>query len=72
MREAQMRDSDVIAEALKDLHKNETLEEAMGRAVRKRGGKYEDYLRMMANIRDIAYSKGVTPLEAAKEIAGQP
>ena len=62
----------VVAEALKDMHKNETLEEAIGRAVRKNGGKYEDYLRIMADIRDLAYSKEITTLEAAKEISLQP
>ena len=67
-----MKDPEIIAEALKDMHKRETLEEAVGRVVRKHGGKYEDYLRIMADIRDLAYSKEVTPLEAAREIAGQP
>ena len=72
MQGMEMKDSDVIANALKDLHKKESLEEAVGRAVRKNGGKYTDYLRIMANIRDLAYSKEITALEAAKELAHQP
>ena len=67
-----MKDAEIIAVALKDNHKKETLEEAVGRAVRRNGGKYEDYLRIMADIRELAYSKEITAEEAAKELSGQP
>ncbi len=67
-----MKDSELVAEALNDKKRKETLEQAIGRTVRKNNGKYEDYLRIMAEVRDIAYARGITPIEAARVIAGQP
>ncbi len=67
-----MKDSELVAEALKDKKRKETLEQAIGRTVRKNNGKYEDYLRIMAEVRDIAYARGITPIEAARVVAGQP
>ena len=68
----EMKDSELVAEALKDKKRKETLEQALGRAVRKNNGKYEEYLRILADIREIAYARGITPIEAARVIAGQP
>jgi hypothetical protein len=44
----------------------------VGRAVRNRAGKYEDYMRIMADVRDLAKAKGISVDEAAKELANQP
>jgi len=67
-----MTDAEVLAEAIKRRRGKETLELAVGRAVRNRAGKYEDYMRIMADVRDLAETKGISVDEAAKEIANQP
>jgi len=67
-----MKISVIVSEAIKDRHPNETLEKAVGRVVRRHHGKYEDYLRTMADVRDLAYKKKLTVIEAAKLIASQP
>jgi len=66
-----MNDAEILAKALRMMRKKETLERAVGRTVREENGKYEDYLRIMGNVRDRAYSKGISPVEAAKELAAQ-
>jgi hypothetical protein len=67
-----MKDAEVLAEALKGMHGNEGLELAVGRVVRNHNGKYEDYLRIIGSVRDLAYAKGISAIEAAKEIAYPP
>ena len=67
-----MTDAEVLKEAIKSRRGRETLEQAVGRAVRSRAGKYQDYMRIMADVRDLAEAKGITVEEAAKEIANQP
>ncbi|MFQ6060007.1 MAG: hypothetical protein ACE5KV_01760 [Thermoplasmata archaeon] len=59
----------VISEALGDLHKNETLERALGRFVRRYRGNYEDYLEIISSIRDLAQRKRIDLIEAARRIA---
>jgi len=67
-----MKDNEVIAEALKDMHQKEPFEKLLGRAVRRNDGKYEDYLRIMGSVRDLAYASKLSILQAAKELAAQP
>ena len=67
-----MSDAEVLAEAIKNRRGKETLEQAVGRAVRNRAGKYVDYMRIMADVRDLAEAKGISVEEAAKELANQP
>ena len=67
----EMTDAEVLKEAITSRRGKETLEQAVGRAVRNRAGKYEDYMRIMADVRDLAESKGITVEEAAKELARQ-
>jgi hypothetical protein len=67
-----MTDAEVLKEAIRSRRGKETLEQAVGRAVRNCAGKYEDYMRIMADVRDLAEAKGITVEEAAKELANQP
>lgn len=67
-----MKDSEVLADALKDMHPRETFEKSVGRAVRKHNGKYEDYLRIMGRVRELAYTSKMSVIEAAKDLAAQP
>jgi len=68
----EMTDAEVLAEAIKSRRGKQTLEQAVGRAVRNRAGKYEDYMRIMADVRDLAETKGISVDEAAKVLANQP
>ena len=68
----EMSDAEILAKALRVMRKKEPLERAVGRIVREQNGKYEDYLRIMDNVRERAYSRGISPVEAAKELAAQP
>ncbi|MCK4457399.1 MAG: hypothetical protein KAW39_06640 [Thermoplasmata archaeon] len=59
----------MIEDALKRRRKNETFERALGKAVRRSGGKYEDYIEIMSHIRDKREEKSLTLEEAAREVA---
>lgn len=60
---------EVIRDALNDLHKNETFERAVGRMIRNRRRSYEDYLDVIATVRELATKKKIDLLQAAKRIA---
>ena len=62
-------DRELIAEALRDLHKEETIERALSRILRRYGGTYAEYLRIIGDVRDLATREKVTALEAAKRLA---
>ncbi len=63
-------DPEILLEAVKDLHKGETIERAVGRVLRRYGGTYEvDYLRIMTNVREVARREKITPIEAARKLA---
>jgi len=62
-------DPELLAEALGDLHKGETVERAIGRILRRHGGKYEDYVRIVGDVREAALKAKITPLEAARKLA---
>ena len=62
---------DLIVEALGDLQKGETIERALSRILRRYGGTYEDYVRIMSDVRDLASKEKLSNLEAARRIAGQ-
>lgn len=59
----------MIENALKRRRKNETFERALGKAVRRSGGKYADYIEIMSHIRDKREEKSLTLEEAAREVA---
>jgi hypothetical protein len=60
---------DLLAEALGDLQKGETIERALSRILRRYGGTYEDYVRIMGDVRDLATKEKLSTLEAARRIA---
>ncbi|MFQ5838456.1 MAG: hypothetical protein ACE5HJ_06705 [Thermoplasmata archaeon] len=59
----------IIREALKDLHKNETFERALGRTLRRHKRNYEDYLEIIGEVRKRARREKVDVLEAARREA---
>jgi len=63
------KDQELLAEALGDLQKGETVERAVGRILRRYGGTYEDYVRIMGNVREAALKLKLTALEAARKLA---
>jgi hypothetical protein len=60
----------VIADAMARRRKKETLERAIGKAVRRSGGTYEDYIDIMSHIRERREERDLTLEEAAREVAG--
>lgn len=62
-------DDELLREVVGDLHKGETVERAVGRIVRRRGGTYEDYVRIMDTVRDLAARERLTALQAARKLA---
>ncbi|HEY5538774.1 MAG TPA: hypothetical protein VIL58_04450 [Thermoplasmata archaeon] len=62
-------DRELLAEALKDLHKGETVERALGRIVRRNGGTYEEYVRIMADVRELAVKEKLTSVDATRRLA---
>ena len=61
--------SKVIRDALERRRKNETLERAIGKAVRRNGGKYEDYIEIMSRIREVRKAEDLTLTDAAHRVA---
>lgn len=61
--------ANIIREAVRDLHKNETLERAIGRLVRRRRGGYQDYQDIISSIRKLAQKKKIDLIKAAKRVA---
>ena len=62
-------DEELLREAVGDLHKGETVERAVGRIVRRRGGTYGDYVRIMDSVRDLSARERLTALQAARKLA---
>jgi len=50
----------------------ESFEEALGRAVRRHGGGYEDYVDLVSRLRDAARDRNVSLRDAARWLADQP
>lgn len=66
-----MDKSEVVRDALRHRHKKETLERAIGKAVRRIGGSYEDYIEIMSYIREKREAEKLDLLEAARKIADE-
>lgn len=64
-----MNKSEVVRDALRHKHKKETLERAIGKAVRRIGGSYEDYIEVMSYVREKREAEKLDLLEAARRIA---
>lgn len=62
----------VLREAVRDLHPNETFEKSLSRSVRAHGGTYEEYLDLIGKVRDRARKKRVPLKDAARALAAEP
>ena len=60
----------VLRQAL--TYRDETFERSVGRAVRRNGGTYADYLGIMSKLRKAAQAESVTVREIAKRLADHP
>ncbi len=60
---------DVLREAAKEQHPNETFEKALSRTVRKRQGTYQDYIDLIGQVRNRARRDRSSLLDAAKAMA---
>lgn len=59
----------VLEDAL--MYRDERFEESLGRAVRRHGGTYEDYVALISNIREEARRAHTSLRESARTIAGR-
>ncbi|MBC7108321.1 MAG: hypothetical protein H5T41_06005 [Methanomassiliicoccales archaeon] len=68
-----MRSEDIIAvrEALEQLRKNEPFEKALGRVLRKRRNTFEDYIRIVGEIREFARKKKISLRDAGQLIVDE-
>ncbi len=62
---------EVLREAL-TRRKGESFERSLGRAIRRHGGDYADYVVIVSKVREAAEARHVDLWEAAKILAGQP
>ncbi len=62
---------EVLREAVRDLHPNETFEKSLGRAIRKHGGTYEDYLDLIRRVRRRAEKDKGSLKDAAKALSSR-
>ncbi len=61
----------VLREAARDQHAGETFEKALGRAVKSHQGTFQDYVDLIAKVRERA-KRDKTPLrDAAKALAAE-
>ena len=63
------KDKEVLRNALADRQKNETLERALGRAIRKDQGDFKRYIKVISDVRELAIEKNIGVLEAARILA---
>ena len=63
--------SKILREALRTRHQ-EPFEKALGRAVRKLGGSFAEYVAIIAEVRDYGRVHKVDLRDAARSLANQP
>ena len=63
--------SEVLKEALRTRH-DEPFEKALGRAIRQLGGRYQEYLELIAEVRDYGRAHKLDLRSAARALANQP
>ena len=51
---------------------DETFEESLGRAVRRHGGGYPDYMKLISRVRETARDRKLSLRDAARAIVDQP
>ncbi len=63
--------SRVLKDAL-DLPPGKSFERCLGQSVRRHGGTYEDYIQLIARVRETARTRKVSLREAAHVLKDQP
>ncbi len=63
--------TEILQEALRTRHK-ESFEKALGRAVRKLGGTFAEYVAIIAEVRDYGRIHKMALRDAARSLASQP
>ncbi len=63
-------DRRVLREAAGELRRGERFEEVLGRVLRRHEGSYEDYVRLITDVRERANKKNLTLAQAARDLAG--
>ncbi len=63
------KDVEVLRAAIRDKKKNETFENALGRAIREEGGDFKRYIDLIGKVRDYADLKKINLVKAAKMLA---
>lgn len=61
-------ESNILRTALRIWHKSQPFERAVSEAIRKSGGDYEDYLRIVSKLRDYARKHRIPLNEAARRM----
>ena len=61
----------IVKEAVSTRLRDETLERAIGRTVRRRGLDFSRYIQVMSALRELAVERGVTADEAAAGLGEQ-
>jgi hypothetical protein len=63
--------AEVLLDAIREQHSNETFEKALSRVVRRQGGTYADYIALVGRVRERAARDGRGLVSAAKALAGE-
>jgi hypothetical protein len=63
--------TDVLREAVRDQHSNETFEKSLARAVKKHQGAYQDYIDLIAKVRERAKKAKTALDDAARTLAAE-
>ncbi len=61
-------DLEALEEAISRQSKEETFEKALGRALRRRERSFEDYVKLIGEVRELARKRKIALRDAAKEI----
>ncbi|MDQ1371573.1 MAG: hypothetical protein QG582_487 [Candidatus Thermoplasmatota archaeon] len=61
----------IVREAVRTRLRDETIERAVGRTVRRRGMDFSRYIQVMSDLRDLAGERKVTLEEAAEGLQGE-
>lgn len=59
----------IVLEAVDTRLRDETIERAIGRTIRRRGLDFSRYIQVMSDLRDLAKERKVTPDDAAEDLA---
>jgi len=65
-------DSIVLKEAAGEMRPGNLFEEILGKVTRRHGGSYDDYIRLMSSVRNRAEQKGMSLVQAARDVAKNP